>query len=141
MPPLPRVTLVRRLKARPEQIYAAWTDPRQIALWWNGGVRGLAQCEPRRNGNFLVAGRTPDDALFEDWGLYTVVIPNEVLEFSWRGGPGPDSRVTMQLLALAYTTEITLVHFDLPDPEACEARRQLWIAGLDALERLLDPPA
>lgn len=135
---LPRATLVRRLKATAEDVYACWTIPHNITQWWAGGTRGLAQCDVRRGGNFLVAGLGPAGEAFEDWGVYTVVLPNEVLEFSWCGDPPYASRVTMQLLPLAYTTEITLVHFDLPDDATCERQTARWAAGLEAMETLLE---
>jgi uncharacterized protein YndB with AHSA1/START domain len=141
MPALPRVTLVRRFKASPESIFAAWTVPPRMTIWWAGGVRGVAQSDPRRGGRFLVTGRGSDGGIVEDWGVYTVTIPGEVLEFSWCSEPGTASRVTVQLLALADKTELTLVHFDLPDWETCEAQRAIWARAFDALDRLVDPPA
>ena len=34
----PSLTLKRRIKAPPEKVYAAWTRPEQIALWF-GPIR------------------------------------------------------------------------------------------------------
>lgn len=135
---LPRITLVRRIKASPEDLFTAWTRPEHLTRWWRGGIRGVAQCEPKRGGSFLVAGYDAEGEAFEDWGSFTVVIPGEVLEFSWKGIAG-ESRVTMQLLALAYTTELTLVHFDLPDEAIRDRQEARWVAGLAALEALVDP--
>ncbi|MEI9851284.1 MAG: SRPBCC domain-containing protein [Sphingomonas sp.] len=142
MPPGPRVTLVRQLKAPAELIFEAWTAPRLIAHWWLGvgASHVVTQCEPRRGGHFLISGHDAGGAAVEDWGVYTVVIPGEVLEFSWRAEPPGPSHVTLQLLPLAYTTELTLVHFELPDTATCEAQRARWTAALDALEALLEPP-
>ena len=30
----PSLTLTRRLRARPEKVYAAWTDPEKIVRWF-----------------------------------------------------------------------------------------------------------
>ncbi|MCW3838357.1 SRPBCC domain-containing protein [Sphingomonas canadensis] len=139
----PRITLVRRIKASPEALFEAWTTPSLMAHWWCGaGAKHIvAQCSPRRSGNFLVSGHSAKGEAIEDWGVYTVVIPGEVLEFSWHAEPPGPSHVTMQLLPLAYTTEITLVHFELPDAETCAMQKARWEAALDALEALVDPPA
>lgn len=142
MPPGPRITLVRRIKTSAESLFDAWTQPGLLARWWcgAGATRVIAQCVPRRKEHFLVSGLTRAGEAIEDWGVYTVVIPGEVLEFSWHAEPPGPSHVTVQLLQLAYTTELTLVHFELPDPETCEKQRARWEAALDALEAMLDPP-
>ncbi len=60
----PSVTLKRRLKASPAQVFAAWTDPQKIVRWFGptqtvaGSVR--AQMDVRPGGRYQLNFTTDD---------------------------------------------------------------------------------
>ena len=45
----PSLTIVRRIKASPAKVYAAWTKPELMARWWgpDAGPVLSAQADPR----------------------------------------------------------------------------------------------
>ena len=55
-PQKPSLTLVRRLKAPPAKVYAAWTDPALMARWWgpDAGPVLSAEADVRPGGRFSV---------------------------------------------------------------------------------------
>jgi uncharacterized protein YndB with AHSA1/START domain len=136
---LPRISLVRRLPADARTVYRAWTDPEKLASWWGGGGASqmVAQCKPVRKGSFFVTGRRADGTTFQDWGTYIVVLPDEVLEFSWNSENPQPCYVVMQLLAVPGGTELSLVHFGLPDAAVCERQHGYWTEAFDCLEAVL----
>lgn len=136
-----RITLVRRFDASPASLFRAWTQSTLLGLWWGGkGATDIVtRVEARAGGYFYVAGRLASGAVFEDWGSYTSYIRDEVLEFAWRGDNPANGRVVIQLLLLKDVTELTLVHFDLPDAETRERQLARWTAALDALTPVVGP--
>jgi uncharacterized protein YndB with AHSA1/START domain len=137
----PSLTLKRRLKATPAQIYAAWTDPRQIARWWGpaGAVVLDAEADVRVGGSFRKRTRTPDGEEHVVSGIYREVVPHEKLVFTWawRSTPERESLVTVTLTPDGEATILTLLHEQFFDEAARDGHRFGWSGALDALERLL----
>jgi uncharacterized protein YndB with AHSA1/START domain len=136
----PSLTLKRRLKATPAQIYAAWTDPRQIARWWGpaGAVVLDAEADVRVGGSFRKRTRTPDGEEHVVSGIYREVVPHEKLVFTWawRSTPERESLVTVTLTPDGDATILTLLHEQFFDEAARDGHRFGWSGALDALERL-----
>lgn len=134
--PAPRVTLVRRYGAPVETVFSAWVRPDLLSLWWGGatGNVSMAHIEPKRGGNFLIGVRRGDGSTMDDWGYFTAFDANELLEFTWRSDTPAKGHVTVQFLRLPDgSTEVSLVHFGLPNQDEVERRRVHWEAALDAL--------
>ena len=58
----PSLTLKRRLKAQPEKVFRAWTEPENMMAWW-GPDRAetlSAEADARVGGRFRVVFRTSD---------------------------------------------------------------------------------
>jgi uncharacterized protein YndB with AHSA1/START domain len=85
MPTEPSLTLVRRLKAPPAKVYAAWTEPERMARWWGPGRRPRlsAEAEVQPGGRFRVVFRTEDGEQHDSRGEYREVVPDERLVFTW----------------------------------------------------------
>jgi uncharacterized protein YndB with AHSA1/START domain len=136
----PSLTLKRRLKATPAKIYAAWTDPRQIARWWGpeGAVVLEAEADVRVGGRFSKHTRTPDGEEHVVSGIYREVVPNEKLVFTWawRSTPERESLVTVTLTPDGDATILTLLHEQFFDEPARDGHRFGWSGALDALESL-----
>ena len=58
------VTLVVRktIRAKPERLFAAWTIPAELKLWWGPqGVKCIeAEIDLRRGGRYRIANQLPD---------------------------------------------------------------------------------
>ena len=74
----PSLVLKRRLKAPPEKVFAAWTQPEQMMRWW--GVtphpnRPIAETDLRVGGRWHFAQVTPDGTEVSFSGEYLELDP------------------------------------------------------------------
>jgi uncharacterized protein YndB with AHSA1/START domain len=135
-----RLTLVRRIAARPSIVFDALTTPEGIACWWgpDAGPVLLAETDVRVGGRFRVRFRMLDGSEHESSGEYLKVVRPERLAMSWRWADGEDpgeSLVEIDLRAIAEGTELTLTHSRLHDEETRRGHEQGWSGALDKLER------
>ena len=88
----PSLTVVRRIKASPAKVYAAWTRPEVLARWWgpDGGPVLSAEADPR--GRFRIVFQTLDGMTHECQGEYREVVPERKLVFTWEWAATPDRR-------------------------------------------------
>ena len=136
----PSLTLQRRLHARPEKVYAAWTDPEKIVRWF-----GRADLKPetmraaidaRVGGRYCVSFDTESE-YYEVGGVYREVMPNVRLVFSWawHSTPERESLVTVTLKPDGDGTLLTVHHAQLFDEAAREGHERGWLGALDKLEK------
>ena len=108
----PSLTLKRRLKARPATVWRAWTDPERIMSWW--GTKDAqtlaADVDLRVGGCFHIGFRTPDGERHDVGGIYSEIVENKKLVFSWawRTTPERQSQVTIALEPDGDGTVLTL---------------------------------
>jgi uncharacterized protein YndB with AHSA1/START domain len=82
------IRFVRDLDAPPARVFAAWTEPEQLALWWDATGEKLAACEIdlRPGGAFrFVTSHHPDKPFT---GVYTDIVPPTLLAFEANGASG-----------------------------------------------------
>jgi uncharacterized protein YndB with AHSA1/START domain len=139
MPITPSLTLKRRIGASPEKVYAAWTDPAQIARWWGPEQAETlsAALDARVGGRFHIVFRTPDGEEHDVSGTYREVVPSERLVFTWmwRTMPERQSLVTVTLKRDGDGTLLTLQHEQFFDEAARDRHRSGWTGTLDKLEK------
>ena len=137
----PSLTLFRCLSARPEKIYAAWTEPRQIAQWFgpDAGAVAHAETDVRVGGRFTVVFHTEDGEEHHVSGVYREVMPNEKLVFTWawRSTPERQSLVTIFIKAEGGGSLLTLIHEQFFDEAARDRHRYGWTGSLNKLEKFL----
>ena len=137
----PSLTLKRRLKAKPEAVFAAWTDPQKIARWFGPGNAEPVRVEAdlRVGGKYNFVMRTPDGEEHDIRGLYREVMPNEKLVFTWawKSTPERESLVTLTLKPDGEGTILTLLHEHFYDEAARDRHQFGWNAVLNKLEALL----
>ncbi|HEX8167404.1 MAG TPA: SRPBCC domain-containing protein [Beijerinckiaceae bacterium] len=137
----PSLTLKRRLNARPEKVYAAWTDPTKLARWMGGeGVECLStEADARVGGRYRFRMRSPDGEEHDVSGVYREVVPNEKLVFTWawRTTPERESLVTVSLRPDGDGTLLTLTHEQFFDEAARDRHQHGWTGSLARLERAL----
>jgi uncharacterized protein YndB with AHSA1/START domain len=137
----PSLTLVRRIKAPPARVYAAWTQPALMARWWgpDGGPVLSAEADPRVGGRFRVVFQTLDGETHDCRGEYQEVVPERKLVFTWEWVSLPErqSRVIIAFRPIPEGTELTFTHAQFFDEAARDGHRTGWNGGFDKLERLL----
>lgn len=139
----PSLTLKRRLKASPAQVFAAWTDPEKIVHWFGpaetiaGSVR--AEMDVRAGGRYRLRFKTDDGESHEVGGVYREVVPSSRLVFTWawHSTPERESLVTVTVAKDVDGAMLTLHHEQLFDQKAREGHERGWTGTLEKLERYL----
>jgi uncharacterized protein YndB with AHSA1/START domain len=104
----------RQFDAPPSRVFAAWTDPEQVACWWDPTGERLVSCDIdlRAGGSFsfVSSGR----AAMPFSGIYREIAPPDRLVFEAMGATG---RMTLQDVAGGTQMVVEIVcpsneHFD-----------------------------
>jgi uncharacterized protein YndB with AHSA1/START domain len=138
----PSLTLKRRIKAAPAQVFKAWTDPEKIVRWFGprdtvaGSVR--AQIDVRPGGRYRIGFETDDGERHQVGGVYREVVPDTRLVFTWawQSTPERESLVTVTIAADGDGSLLTLHHEQFFDEKARAGHERGWTGTLDRLERL-----
>ena len=134
----PTLTLRRRIAAVPKLVYAAWTDPAMIAMWWGpAGAETLsAKADPRPGGRYHIVFTTPDGESHDISGAYRDADPHSLLSFTWMWRTLPD-RASFVTLTFeddgAGGTNFTLHHSQFYDEAARDRHEWGWTGALDKL--------
>jgi uncharacterized protein YndB with AHSA1/START domain len=134
-----RLTLVRRIAARPSIVFDALTTPEGVAHWWgpDGGPVLLSEVDARVGGRFRVRFQMLDGSEHESQGEYLVVEAPFRLKMTWRWVEGGDdsgeSFVEFTLRAVGDGTALTLTHSGLETDAARRSHEQGWAGSLDKL--------
>src|SRR5216683_3839213 len=85
------VTLVIRktIRAKAERLFAAWTIPAQLKLWWGPqGVKCIdAEVDLRPGGRYRIANQLPDGKILWITGEFEVIEAPRKLVYTWRVEP------------------------------------------------------
>ncbi|MBS0223095.1 MAG: SRPBCC domain-containing protein [Proteobacteria bacterium] len=137
----PSLTLKRQLKAPPEKVYQAWTQPEQMIRWW--GVtphpnKPIAETDLRVGGHFRVQFWGQNGEHHSVGGRYREVVPNRKLSFTWawQSTPERESLVTIDIVPANDGSILTLTHEQFADETARDDHRKGWNHALDNLEKL-----
>lgn len=140
------VTLVRRIGARPDIVFAALSTPEGVAHWWgpDEGPVLSADIDARVGGRFRVRFRLVDGTEHEASGECLEVVKSKRLAMTWQWtfGGEPDerghvSRVVIDLRPIDTGTELTFTHERLQTETSCNNHKWGWSGSLDKLERYL----
>ena len=137
--PAAALRIQRTFAAPREKVFKAWTDPRALIEWWGpeGYATPSAEVDLRPGGKYrLGMKKLPDGDVFFLSGIFQEVRPPEKLVYTWRWenqAEFPDTRVTVEFLERAGSTEIVLVHELLPNEKARDEHGKGWNGCLDRL--------
>jgi uncharacterized protein YndB with AHSA1/START domain len=138
----PSLTLVKRIKAPPPRVWAAWTQPELMMRWFGPHHTRAeeAEAELREGGRFRVALREDTGERHEATGSYLEIEPEKRLVFSWNWVSTPErvSRVTVVLRPLPEGTEVTLTHDRFADADTAKRHTRGWTESLERLVALLE---
>ncbi len=135
--------LTRVLRARPGEVFAAWTEPALLERWWagvGGWVDAKADVDLRVGGRYRFSMHDERGALHSVFGVYTEVAPAEHLGFTWtwendpsvmRGSEG--SLVDVVLRDGPEGTILSLTHAGLRTKPVKEMHEVGWNALLTSL--------
>lgn len=140
----PSLELTRVLKATPDKVYAAWSDPAVLKQWFGPGDCTVIALdfEPEENRPYSISLATPDGDLTVA-GVFLKVEPNRHLEFSfqWQADPGePEEAVTTVSVAFqaeGQDTRLVLTHEGHPSQASSDRHEEGWTGSLANLEQAL----
>jgi uncharacterized protein YndB with AHSA1/START domain len=137
----PSLTLKRRLKAPPQKVFQAWTDPAKLKAWFGPEQVEtiIAEADARVGGRFHIVMRSSDGEEHDVSGIYRAVEPNQKLVFTWawKSTPERESLVTVLIRPDGDETLLTLVHEQFFDEAARDRHRSGWSSALDKFERYI----
>jgi uncharacterized protein YndB with AHSA1/START domain len=140
----PSVSLLirRRIRASPEQLFAAWTEPPLLRQWWGptGATCPSAEVELRVGGRYRIENHFADGRVLWISGAFEVIQPPNRLVYTWQvgeltGGDTP-TRVTVCFEPKGHETEVVIVHERIADEETSQHHAMGWEACLGGLEAL-----
>jgi len=124
-----RDLLTTRLLAAPrERVYAAWTDPVQLARWWGpeGFTNEFDAFRPRPGGHWRFTMRAPDGTGFPNHSVFSELTPPERIVFDHLSGPL--FQVTATFAAVEGGTLLSF-RMRFASPEECEAIKRYALVG------------
>ncbi len=139
----PSLTVTRRIAARPEKVYAAWTEPEKLVKWFAPARAkpgtASADLDVRVGGRYRIRFEDNAGENFEVGGVYREVVQNQRLVFSWawHSTPERESLVTVSLRPDGAGTLLTLHHEQFFDEAARDNHQRGWTEFVANLERLL----
>jgi len=137
----PSLTVIRRIKAPPQTVFAAFVEPAHILKWWGPDAAPtlLAEMDVRVGGRFRVVFETLDGERHENRGEYLEIDPPARLVMAWWWASTPErrSRVTVSIRPVNSGSELTVRHEMFFDEASRDSHLRGWNGALDKLERLL----
>jgi uncharacterized protein YndB with AHSA1/START domain len=141
----PSLTLKRRLKATPAQVFAAWTDAQKLVQWFGPAQAdnrtARAEMDVRVGGRYRISFKTDDGEHYEVGGVYREVVAHSRLQFTWawHSTPERESLVTVTMSRDGDGTMLTLLHEQFFDDEAREGHERGWTGTLEKLAHYFAP--
>ena len=134
--------IVRRtIRASPERLFAAWTEPAQLVQWWGPeGVRcPHAEVDLRVGGRYRIANETPEGTVWIS-GYFERIEPPTELVYTWTVEPSSRApeRVRVRFEPRDEGTEVIVVHERIADQAARDQHEHGWQGCLDGLRRLAE---
>jgi uncharacterized protein YndB with AHSA1/START domain len=135
--------LSRVVAAPPPRVFAALTQPADLARWW--GPRGFTtpeiELDLRVGGRYRFTMQPPEGDRFHLSGEFFELEPPSRLAYTFRWDePTPDDRetaVTVTLDAVDDATELTVRQGDSATEERLELHEGGWTDSLDKLSALV----
>jgi uncharacterized protein YndB with AHSA1/START domain/predicted pyridoxine 5'-phosphate oxidase superfamily flavin-nucleotide-binding protein len=135
--------MVRKLRATPEAVYAAWTEPAILARWLAPGADTVTSVmtDVRTGGSFRLEGLNGDGKPYCFSGNYLELAEDRRVALSWTyDGPVPALRGGSSIVIAdlrpieSDLTELTLTHEKLGERDAAEIYRVSWTECIGKLE-------
>jgi len=144
------VRVAQRIRATPERLFRAWTDPKELASWWrmegDGWAFAGASLDVRVGGRFRLGMTGPDGKAHVAVGEYQEVERPTRLAFTWEW-EDLESRVGDTLVTVKLNdvgggvTEVVITHERFGDATRAAGHETGWSQLLRLLDRAMQAPA
>ena len=132
----------RVIKADPEAVFRAWTEPDQLKQWScpEGASVTEAEIDLAVGGKFKIKMENAEGKVHTAFGVYREIEPPHRLVYTWdwqeeefRVG---ETLVTVEFNDLGGSTEVVLTHDLFPNTDAKTSHEEGWASCLNRLERV-----
>ncbi len=135
------LSIVRTIKASPQKVFAAWTEPKTLKQWMSPSPDmdvAIAETDLRIGGRYRIVMREKDGKEHRVGGVYREILPHEriVFTWAWESSPEEETLVTIELRSLGAVTELTLTHARFATDKARDMHNHGWAGCLNRLETL-----
>jgi uncharacterized protein YndB with AHSA1/START domain len=135
------LSLVRTIKAPPEKVFAAWTDPKTLKKWMSPTKEmevAVAETDLRVGGRYRILMREPDGKEHGVVGVYKEIVNPKKLAFTWgwENSTEMNTLVTVELRKKGAGMELTLTHSKFADGKTRDMHNQGWMGCIGRLEVL-----
>lgn len=137
---VPALVIRRTYSASPQQIYAAWTDPKIAAQFMcpEDVKSGKIEMDVRVGGKYRIEMLLPNGETYVAYGTYQDVQPAKRLSmtWTWEEDNKTDEHETLLSIDLAPNgtgTDLTLTHENLASEKSREDHTNGWESILDKL--------
>lgn len=135
---------IRVVPAPRARVYAAWTNPETMKQWFGPPNRDttLIELDVREGGSYRIEmqikpehAATVPQPLATVVGVYTKVVPSELLQFTWNPSwsAGEDSLVTVLFQDARGGTQVTIRHERFASEQSRNGHNSGWSGALDKL--------
>ena len=137
-----RLEIRRHFRAPVAAVYAAWTDPAELAEWMapsDDFGPTEATVDLRVGGRFRLDMHMPDGTVCGHSGFYREVVPERKLVYTWARDSAPDqvSIVTVTFTAAGDGTDLSLTHERFADTKTRDEHSHGWAGCLERFGRHL----
>jgi uncharacterized protein YndB with AHSA1/START domain len=130
--------LERLIPSPPDELFALWTQPAQLAKWWapDGYQATVHELDVRPGGRWRTTLRAADGRVVATRGVYRVVEPSRRLVFTWawedaNGAAGHETEVSVTFDATLGGTRLVLVHQRFESRDARDRHAAGWTASFE----------
>ncbi|HVZ38449.1 MAG TPA: SRPBCC domain-containing protein [Candidatus Kapabacteria bacterium] len=138
------VRVEHHFEAPAARLFAACSDPEQLAQWAWGSLGRLQRAEVdfRVGGSFLAETTRPDGAVWRFEGTYTAIEPEARIAHTlvWHapmGYPTVPEHLEIAIADNASGSTLELTHSGLPDQRSADGHREGWSNVLETLADFL----
>ena len=136
--------ITRFIKASPDRVYAAWTDPAQLRQWF-GPEKVTTDnliADARVGGRFRWDLTNSDGEKMTMEGEFRELQPGKKIVFTWQWQDDEDwenhvSIVTVEISGRSGGTDLRLTHEQLPNEKSRDGHTGGWNSALDKLEKFV----
>ena len=134
---------IKHLCAAPrERVFRAWTEAKNLGIWFHPSseyTTVISQLDLKVGGKLRVEMHHKNGAVHTIYGVFKTIRPVEKLAFTWSYDPagGVESLVTLEFRDLGASTEVYLVHENLPSMEEREKHKEGWLGCFEQLDQYL----
>ncbi len=133
--------VARTIRAEPDAVFAAWTQPEHMKLWSapEGMDVAIAEVDLTTGGRFHIQMKNAEGGEHNARGVYHEIERPSRLVYTWSWDEYPDageSLIVVEFKAVDGGTEVTMVHSGLPTEELVKEHEGGWTSCLNRLEKI-----